>query len=782
METHLTDREMAVLGRFAQQQTNAEIATELALTVGTVKWYAQQIYNKLGVSDRKAAVARAQALGLLAASPDSEDAQPVPHNLPAQLTSFIGRETEIEQIEQLLLQARLLTLTGPGGVGKTRLAIRGAAEVLHHFPDGVFWVGLFALNESELIINEIAEVIGVRESGGETLLETVQRFLKQRRLLLVLDNYEHLLAGVGLIPALLTAAPHLRLLVTSREALQVIGEQEFTVGPLPVPDVDHPGTAEMLSHYAAPALFIQRARAVKPDLAVTAESAPVVAEICRRLDGLPLALELAAARCKLFSPQSMLARLDDRLTMLSKPLLDAAGRRQTLRATIDWSYTLLDDDEKLLFNRLSVFAGGWSLPAADAICSDMPPETVLNGLSSLTDKSLIRQESGADGEPRFRMLHILREYAQERLTHSPEADEIAQRHALHFLTVAQTAEPELHHAQQEVWLARLETDHDNLRLVLEWFLTKNRDDEALRLVAALGWFWVKQSHHSEGFRWVMRALEPKQNASPEWRARAILFGGARLAYLVETMKRLEIPLQEALIWARASKDRYCEAWALGYLGLYQAVVEDHLDESIRLCEQGLTLFRQTQAEDYGLTWILNSLGVLYALRKEYESSIVCYEEARAISRRNGDAWGTRMVLQNLGVVAFQQGNYDQAYQLSLELLPLIKDQSNRLYELADWLCMIGLICAAKSQTQVAVAILSGVDKLLTINALKLGYPENQLYDQCLANLRQSLDPTQFAQDWAQGQALTVRELVGYAVKSAARPFNDRNEKRGLKLF
>ena len=447
METQLTEREMAVLNRFTQQRTNAEIGRELTLSVGTVKWYAQQIYNKLGVSDRKSAVARAQALGLLLSSTNADDLQVVPHNLPAQLTSFIGRQTEIEQIRQLLLQTRLLTLTGPGGVGKTRLAIQSAAESLHHFPNGIFWVGLFSLSEPDLIINAIAEALGVPEIGGDGPLATVQRFLKNRRLLLVLDNYEHLLSGVDVVPALLTAASNLHILVTSREALHIIGEQEYTVGPLTVPDTARALSEEMLLHHAAAKLFIQRARAVKRDFAVTDETAPVIAEICQRLDGLPLALELAAARCKLFAPQAMLERLDDRLTRLSSPLLDAAGRQQTLRATIDWSYALLDESEKLLFNRLTVFAGGWSLAAVDAICSDMPPERVLNGLSSLTDKSLIRQESGTDGEPRFWMLHILREYAQERLAHSSEYSQIALRHAQYFLAMAEAAAPDLHGAQ-----------------------------------------------------------------------------------------------------------------------------------------------------------------------------------------------------------------------------------------------------------------------------------------------------------------------------------------------
>lgn len=771
MKTELTERELEVLVRFARQQSNGEIARDLTLSVGTVKWYAQQIYNKLGVSDRAAAVARAQALGLLAQTvsdaPGTAPPQPVPHNLPAQLTSFVGRKAELAQIRQLLRQTRLLTLTGPGGVGKTRLALQSAAEVLHHFPDGVFWVGLFSLTQPELILNTIAGALGVRESGEEPLLAIVQRFLAQRRLLLVLDNYEHLLPGVALIPALLTAAPNLRILVTSREALHIIGEQEYAVEPLPLPAADQVVSAQSVTLHPATALFVQRALAAKSNFTVTDENAPVIAEICRRLDGLPLALELAAARCKLFAPQALLARLNGRLAVLSHPLLDASGRRQTLRTTIDWSYDLLADHEKLLFNRLSIFAGGWSLTAIDALCADLPPEQVLNGLSSLTDKSLIRQESGTDGEPRFGMLHILREYAQERLAHSAEAEAIAHRHAAYFLARAAAAAPELHLVQQEQWLLRLEEDHDNFRLALDWFLTHQQVDEALRLVAALGWFWVKQDHHSEGFRWVMRALAQDHDASPEWRAKAILFAGGRLAYFVAQMGTIiHAPLLEALTWARTAADRYCEAWALGYLGLYHEITLGEHEQAIALFQQALHLFRQEQPDDYGPAWVLNALGVIVSLQGLFTESIAYLEESLTIFRRRQNGWGIRLALMNLGLVAYQQADYAQARRRFLELLPL-RSQMKHHHDLVNWLCGLGLVCAGCRQTEQALVIFSGVDKLLRANALIPSYPINHFYEQRLAQLRATCDPQQFADGWAAGQVLSPEELVSYAQSAEA---------------
>jgi predicted ATPase/DNA-binding CsgD family transcriptional regulator len=772
MSVELTERELAVLERFVEQQTNAEIARDLILSVGTVKWYAQQIYNKLDVSDRKAAVARAQQLGLLHNLRADERVmrafEQVPNNLPAQFTTFIGREREVAQVRQLLMQTRLLTLTGPGGVGKTRLAIQCAGEMLTYFPDGVYWVGLFALNESKLIIHAIASALGVRESAEDSLLETLQRFSKQRRLLLVLDNYEHLLPDVDLILTLLTAAPHLRILVTSREALHVIGEQEVAIGPLAVPADDQTISVQSVNHHPATALFVLRASAVKPDFVVTDATAPVISEICRRLDGLPLALELAAARIKLFTPQTMLARLSDSLTMLSNPLLDASGRRHTLRATIDWSYGLLNEDEKLLFRRLSVFAGGWSLSAVDALCQDLPPEQVLNGLGSLADKSLIRQEIGLEGESRFSMLYILREYARAQLAQSTEADEIPYRHAAYFLARAEAAAPELHLGQQEQWLLRLEEEHDNLRVALEWLLERDHTDEALRMVAALGWFWVKQDHHSEGFDWVKRALDHPAATSPELRAKAILFGGGRLAYFVEQMRKdTRELLVEALAWARAVEERYCEAWALGYLGLYHEIAAGEYEQAIARCEEALAIFRQVKPIDQGSAWVLNALGVMQALRGNFDVGRACLEESLTISRQMENGWGIRLGLMNLGLIAYQQGDYEQARRRFLELFPLWSHIQHR-HDMANWLCAVGLVCAGSGQRQAAMVVFGGVDKLLTRHALRLSYPLNHYYEAQLAELRQSAAPS-LEDAWQQGHDLSDEEIIEYVINDVQPP-------------
>jgi non-specific serine/threonine protein kinase len=448
--------------------------------------------------------------------------------------------------------------------------------------------------------------------------------------------------------------------------------------------------------------------------------------------------------------------------MLSHPLLDAAGRRQTLRTTMDWSYDLLADYEKVLFNRLSVFAGGWTLAAIDALCGELPPDQVLNGLISLADKSLIRQESGMDDEPRFWMLHILREYAQEQLARSAEAEAIGRRHATYFLTRAETAAPELHLAKQEQWLLRLEAEHDNLRLALAWFLANNQVDEALRLVAALGWFWVKQDHHSEGFHWFRRALDQGRHAPPELRAKATLFAGGRLAYFVEQMgQSIYAPLTEALTWAKGSHDRYCEAWALGYLALYHEISAGEYEQAITLFQAALDLFQQERPNDYGTAWVLNALGVVYALRGLFSEAIAHLEASLHVSRHIENGWGTRLALMNLGLVAYQQANYAQARQHFLELLPTRSGVKHH-HDLANWLCGLGLVCAGSGQTQQSVLLFSAVARLLTDYVLTLSYPLNHFYEQRLSALRVACDPQFFAEMWDAGQLLGSEDVIRLA--------------------
>ncbi len=430
--------------------------------------------------------------------------------LPAPPTALIGREQERAALGHLMRRAdvRLLTLTGSGGTGKTRLALQLAADLHDAFRDGVCVVSLAPVTDPNLIAPTIAETLNIYEARGRSVLDTLHGYLRNKQMLLLLDNFEHVLAAAPIVAALLAEAPALKVLSTSRIPLHVRGEQEFAVLPLALPDPKRPPAIDQLARYSAVELFVQRARAVQYDFAVSEENAATVVEICRRLDGLPLAIELAAARSKIFPPRALLDQLGSRLAFLIGGPRDAPARQQTLRATIEWSYALLDAHEQALFGRLAVFGGAFSLQAAAAVCraaGDLDADVVAR-VESLVDKSMVRADPTHD-EPRFFMLETLREYALERLVASGEAETVRRRHAQFFLTLAEEDAPPFGFAMQAHWLERLEREHDNLRAALRWFMDRQVLDEGLRLGAALGPFWMGREYLTEGRMWLTELLQ-----------------------------------------------------------------------------------------------------------------------------------------------------------------------------------------------------------------------------------------------------------------------------------
>ena len=449
-----------------------------------------------------------------------------PNNLPIQLTSFIGREREKAEVRRLLFASRCLTLTGSGGAGKTRLALQVAAETLEEFPGGVWLVELAALSDPTLVPQAEASALRVTEQPGRLMVDTLRDGVRGKSMLVMLDNCEHLVAACAhLTTALLGACPNLRILATSREALGVSGETTWRVPSLSVPDPQHLPPLDRFKEYDAVRLFIDRVVASDPQFAVTTNNAPAVAQVCHRLDGIPLALELAAARVKVLAVEQIATRLDDRFRLLTAGSRTAVLRQQTLRATMDWSFDLLSQEERALLRRRSVFAGGWSLEAAEAICSGngVAASDTLDLLTQLVNKSLVIAETQG-GEARYRLLETVRQYGRDRLLKSKKLETMRDRHLNFFLNLAEKAEPHLEGGEQAVWLNRLGAEHDNLRGALEWSI-HGAPGKGLRLAVALGKFWLVRGHFTEGRGWLEEALESSTRGSVALRAKAFNWAG-----------------------------------------------------------------------------------------------------------------------------------------------------------------------------------------------------------------------------------------------------------------
>lgn len=553
--------------------------------------------------------------------PGKEEASPprARARLPLLPSGLIGREDALQQLCSLLLEeeTRLITVTGPGGVGKTSLALAAASEVQEAFEDNVYWAPLATIDDPNLVVSTVAKALDVSERAGTSLLESVKGYLQERHTLLVLDNFEQVLAAAPIIGELLVASPGLTVLVTSRAALQLRAERELVLAPLALPE-ETAHTVDEAKNNPAVALFVARAQAAAPDFELRADNVAAVSEIVRRLDGLPLAIELAAARSKLLSAHGILERLASRLSLLTSGARDLPARQRTLRNTIDWSHELLDEELRKLFRRLSVFAGGFSLQAAEAVCGAEDDLDVLSGVQTLLDHSLLRYEPSMTRERRYIMLQTIREYAQEALEGSGEAEEIRERHARLFAVLVEEAWPKMFSGEGEEWLDRLEADYDNVRLALEWHQAHGNSNVSHRMIVYLVWFWYRRAYLDEGRLWYRRALAQKPSDG-------------------------EDAIQFLLVGHAGS----VAMWQSDF-----ATAERLLDESIALL--------RPLGETIELGDVLFTRGALAVNQGDDKKAIAVLEEAQTIMQGFGQAWFEAMIFLHLGNVALNQGDVEEA--------------------------------------------------------------------------------------------------------------------------
>ena len=729
-------------------------------------------------------------------------------NLPHALTSFIGREQEMGEIGRLLARTRLMTLTGAGGSGKTRLALQAAEALSEAFADGVCLVELAAVSDPSLVSQTIATALNVHEAADAPLPDGLLEALRSKHMLLVLDNCEHLVeACASLTHTLLQACPRLHMLVTSRQALGFMGEVAWRVPSLSVPDLERLPPFEQLPLYDAVRLFTERASASRPDFLLTAENAAAVIQICRRLDGMPLAIELAAVRVKMLSVEQIAARLDDALALLVTGNRMAQRRQQTLRATYEWSYALLSEQERMLFRRLSVFAGGWTLEAAQQVCAEPPLHTpatqedgvaafnVFDLLAQLVDKSLVivaeSKVQGEGGQARYALLETLRQYGAEQLAVAGETVVMRKRHLECYLTMAEAAESELRGPKQGAWIERLEMEHDNLRAALSWANKNGAKEEELRLAGALWLFCSLRGYLSEGRRWLEAALTGKQSdvergseRRTEARAKA-LRGASVLAYEQADFDRAGILAEESLVCYRALGDLYGSAGVLNNLGIIAIQQEDYT-RAETLCQESLALAREAMNEPL-ISTVLNNLGVIAGNQGNLAGAVPFYKESLAQYHALGDKDGVARAFINLGEIALKQNDYREAASLYHDGLTLARELGSKELIAYGLEGLAGSISAqvpastngptnsqefhpGSSELMLLAARLWGAAQELrsSINA-PLTPADIAIYERQVAAARTRWDAAAFSRAWEEGRSIPLEQVIdaGLALDIAA---------------
>jgi len=683
-------------------------------------------------------------------------------NVPRQLSSFIGREREVAEVKQLLSTSALLTLIGAGGCGKTRLALRVVEDQNELYPHGVVVVELGALSDPALVTSVVATALGMPELSGRPLIDIVKEYLQPRMLLLVLDNCEHVVTGCAeLAGTLLRSCPNLRMLATSREPLDVPGERAWRVPPLSLPDPNRPLSVQALKQSEAVRLLVDRIVSHQPEFDLTESNAAAVMRLCTELDGLPLAIELAAARVKVLTLGQVAERLGDRFRLLTGGGRTAQRHHQTLRATMDWSYGLLSENEQIMLRRLSVFTGGWRLEAAEAICAGggVEPFEVLDLLAQLVDKSLVAVSTKAE-EARYGLLATVRQYVQEKLQTTEEAGDVRRRHFEWHLTLAEHANAELFGAHELTWLQRLVEEHDNLRSALEWAATDAAHETALpRLAAALGRFWNRTANAREGRVWLERALQRGGAADAGIRASVLLYAGV-LARQQGDYDQAAARLRESLDLFRKLQDKFGVAAAVMSLGGLTEYRGDHA-EAKRTLSEGLALFEGI-GDEWGIAGTLNMFGEVARAEGDYEAAGSFYERSLAAARKCGSPSSIAVALGNLSVVALHHGDREQAKQLRLEALTLMR----KLGDVRNIIAALGVLAGvaiAEGKPERAGRLLGAADSLRNAIGVLTTPADRAEHERNLISARKALDPATFASFWAAGKLMTLDEAADYAL-------------------
>ncbi len=727
------------------------------------------------------------------------------HNLPAQLTSFIGREPELAEIKKLISANRIVTLTGSGGAGKTRLSLHAGAECLSLFSNGVWFAELAPVTDPALVPQALLSIFDLREDSHRTVLEVLINYLRPKTVLLMLDNCEHLIATCAQISAvLLRACPNLKILASSREALGIAGEVPYRVPSLATPNPTHIPPLENLLDIDAMRLFMERATTAKSDFKLTKDNASFVAQICFRLDGIPLAIELAAARVKMLSPEQIASRLDDCFRLLTGGARTALPRQQTLRALIDWSYSLLSEPEKTLFRRLAVFVGGWTLEAAESVCGEERSGVdVLDLLTRLVDKSLVYIEEST-GEIRYRRLETIRQYSREKFFETGEVETIRDRHLAFYVKYAESAGEEMRGRARLAWIHGIETEQDNLRTAMEWGLARN-PKSALRIAVSLPLFWTTGGYSAEGFRWIQQAMagyveKIDEFEQPLLRAKGLgglsflymslgdntngkrvaeesvaLFRQSQdksglayslfiLAFPLEFLGerfRAEAALMESIAIARSEKNAFVLASALNNLTRVTLDLHGDIEAAERYANEAIRLSQEAGVE-WNVSVAHEMKGIIALHRKDYDEARTLFEKAINAYRETGASFNVIIAKSSLAHMERELGNYVIAQDLYRETIIAFRDVA-QTGAVAHQLECFGFVALAQDQIERALQLFAAADALREKGGTPMNPDEQVYFDGQLKGLRDELNSIQFDAIWSKGRAMTMEQAIEFAV-------------------